>query len=129
MPSPTLMIRPTSDVTSSALKSLSRDLITSVMSCEPMLNFSLSFFVWSLDQNLPSQLVEPRSDASVGEPIADLEDEAAEDCWIDPRFEPDIFAELGGEISRERSPVRLGEGDRGGHRRSYPARRGVGEDL
>src|SRR3981081_1462358 len=103
MPSPTLMIRPTSDVTSSALKSLSRDLITSVMSWEPMLNFSFPF-LQSLDQHMASQMVAERR---------------AETRTVE-RLQPAVLAELGGEVASERSPVRLGEGDGRPHGRPNP---------
>src|SRR5919201_5252515 len=128
MPSPTVMIRPTSEVTSSALKSFSRALMTSVMSPLPMLNFPFaSPFCqpWSRGGELSPELLQPARDGGVGQPVADAEEEAAEDRGIDLRLQPDVLAQAPAQILAQALAVGLGEIYRSRHSRPDPASRRV----
>src|SRR5438477_524113 len=122
--------RPIGIMASMALKSLSRALMTSVMSCDPMLNSALpSRLRTSLDEDLAPELVQPGRHAGVGEPVSHLQDQAAEDGRVDPGLQPNVLLETPGEVPAERLPVGLGERDGGRDGRPDPAGGVVGERL
>src|SRR2546421_10447927 len=121
IPSATEMIRPTSELTSSALKSLSRALITSVMSSELMLT-SASLFS-SPGHDLPAQLLKPARDAGVQQPVPDLEHEPTKNGRVDADLQADVLADPSGKVLGKAIAGSRGELDprRGGRPAGGPA--------
>src|SRR5205807_5062751 len=110
IPSATEMIRPTSELTSSALKSLSRALIRSVMSSELMLTSASLFSLPGHD--LPAQLLEPARDAGVQQPVPNLEHEPTKNGGVDTDLQADVLADPSGKVLGKAIAVSRGELDR-----------------
>src|SRR5260370_17089963 len=112
MPSPTLMTRPTSAVTTPASKSFRRRLMTSLISLELMANSVCSPIHSKLcaDPGLHArqpapQLLQPRRYARVDHPVADAEHEAADYAAVDPAVQPDLPAQPARQALLQPAPL------------------------
>src|SRR5437660_1668129 len=127
IPSPTLMTRPTSADTVSASKSFRRCLMTSLISLDLMANSVRSSVHVLRARQLVAQLLQPRRDAGVDHPVADPEDQAADDGGVHQVLEPDLAAQLSRQARLQLIGVRSAEWDRRRRGRAHAAGLLVGQ--
>src|SRR2546423_7849593 len=124
MPSPTATMRPTSADTRLASKSFNLSLMTSEISFVLIPNSDLLG-----GRQSASQLLQPRGDGRVGDVVAVLQSQPADDARVDGDGEPDLFLQLRRQLHGDALPVVRTQRDRRGDGGAHATRSIVGQAL